>query len=122
MTKQYLYNNLVNLDKRIRELEKIHEVVVDVRDYLSIDQAKKRDYIVRNKYLGKITHKQIKDDFKKEIEKVCGDNFDSITNKLLNYEFYFENKNILELFSEILKKYEYKQIVLDTYGDKKNEK
>lgn len=122
MTKQYLYNNLVNLDARIRELEKIHEVVVDTRDYLSIDQAKKRDYIVRNKYLGKITHKQIKDDFKKEIEKVCGDNFDSITNKLLNYEFYFENKNILELFSEILKKYEYKQIVLDTYGDKKNEK
>lgn len=85
---------------------------------LTIDQAKKRDYIVRNKYLGKLTHKQIKDDFKKEIEEFCGDNFDSITTKLLNYEFIFENKNILELFSEILQKFEYKQLIMDTYGTK----
>ena len=105
------------------EIKLLHEEILGLAlsiegKCLKTDSARKRDYIVRNKYLGKITHKQIKDDFKKEIEKICGDNFDSITNKLLNYEFYFENKNILNLFSDTLQKYEYKQLIMDTYGTK----
>lgn len=115
---KFFYNNIVKLDDRIRKLEKMHEVIVDARDYLSIAQAKDRDYIVRTKYLGKITHKQIKDDFKIYIEGQCGDNFDSITNKILNYEFCFENKNILDLYSDALQKFEYKQLIMDTYGTK----
>ena len=112
MTKKEMENRIESLEIRLNTCSKF------IVDSLTITEAKKRDYIVRTKYLGKLTHKQLKDDFKKEIEELCGDKFDSITNKLLNYEFYFENKNILELFSETLKKYEYKQLVIDTYGAK----
>ena len=115
MTKKEMERKINNLNFAVAGLQ---NEVWEKRDVLTITQAKKRDYIVRTNNLGKITHKQIKDDFKKEIEELCGDKFDSITNKLLNYEFYFENKNILELFSETLKKYEYKQLVIDTYGAK----
>ena len=113
MTKKAMKRKIYDLEWKIKLIEKTMTSL-----YLTVDEAKKRDYIVRTKYLGKLTHKQIKDDFKKEIEKVCGDNFDSITNKILNYEFYFENKNILDLYSNALQKFEYKQIVLDTYGTK----
>ena len=109
------------------EIKLLHEEVLGLAlsvegKCLKIDTAKKRDYIVRTKYLGKLTHKQIKDDFKKEVEDKCGDNFDSITNKLLRYEFILSGINILDKFSEILQKYEYKQLIMDTYGEKKNEK
>lgn len=114
MTKKELETMVSDLSKDILRLKWENETI----RYLKFEDAKKRDYIVRTKYLGKITHKQIKDDFKKEIENVCEDNFDSITNKILNYEFYFENKNILNLFSETLQKYEYKQLIMDTYGTK----
>lgn len=112
------------MEKEINELYwKVEELTnIIYNKPLSIANAKQRDYIVRTNYIGRIKDKKIKDDFKKKIEDKCGDNFDSITNKLLNYEFYFENKNILDLFSETLQKFEYKQIVLDTYGDKKSEK
>lgn len=122
MTKQYkelkrAYKSLVDsveiLERTIKKL---------YANCLTIDDAKKRDYIVRTNYIGRIKDKKIKDDFKKKIEEICEDKFESITNKILNYEFYFENKNILNKFSEILQKFEYKQIVLDTYGEKKNEK
>lgn len=114
MTKKEMETMVRDLSKDILRLKWENE---NIR-YLKFEDAKKRDYITRTKYLGKITHKQIKDDFKKEIEEVCEDNFDSITNKILNYEFYFENKNILELFSETLQKFEYKQLIMDTYGTK----
>ena len=118
MKKKELEAMVRNLSKDILRLKWENETI----RYLKFEDAKKRDYIVRTKYLGKITHKQIKDDFKKEIEEVCGDNFDSITNKILNYEFSFENKDILILFSGTLQKYEYKQLIIDTYGEKKCEK
>jgi hypothetical protein len=114
MTKKELETMVRDLSKDILRLKWENETI----RYLKFEDAKKRDYIVRNKYLGKITHKQIREDFKNEIKEKCEDGFDSITNKLLNYEFYFENKNILELFSETLKKYEYKQLIMDTYGNK----
>ena len=114
MTKKELETMVRDLSKDIMRLKWENETT----RYLKFEDAKKRDYITRTKYLGKIKHKQIIDDFKKEIEDKCGDNFDSIATKLLNYEFHFENKNILELFSEILQKYEYKQLIMDTYGAK----
>ena len=105
------------------EIKLLHEEVLGLAlsiegKCLKTDTARKRDYIVRTNYIGRIKDKKIKDDFKNKIEDKCGDKFDSITNKILNYEFYFENKNILDLFSETLQKFEYKQIVLDTYGTK----
>lgn len=113
MTKKEMERKIYDLEWKIKLIEKTMTSL-----YLTVDQARKRDYIVRNNYTGKLTDKKIKKDFKEEIEKVCGDNFDSITNKILNYRFVFEEKNILDKFSEILEKYEYKQIVLDTYGTK----
>ena len=111
------------LETRIESLEiRLGACCTYITDTLTITEAKKRDYIVRTKYLGKITHKQIKEDFKAKIEEECGDKFDSIANKLLNYEFHFEGKNILNKFSDTLQKYEYRQIVIDTYGEKKVEK
>lgn len=116
MKKNTMERKIYDLEWKTKLIEKTMTSL-----YLTVDEAKKRDYIVRTKYLGKITDKKIKEDFKIYIEGQCGDNFDSITNKILNYEFYFENKNILNLFSEALEKYEYKQLIMDTYGDK-NEK
>lgn len=109
------------------EIKLLHEEILGLAlsiegKCLKTDSARKRDHIVRTNYIGRIKDKKIKEDFKAEIEKECGDKFESITNKILNYEFVLEHKNILNVFNEILKKYEYKQIVLDTYGDKKNEK
>lgn len=120
MTKKELEKQLNEVERRLRKLEKMHEVVAHTRDYLSIEQAKKRDYIVRTDYLGKITHKKLKEDFKKELETTICDIFSSISNKILNYEFYDEEQHIqiLEEFYRILKDYEKKQLVIDTYGNK----
>lgn len=115
MTKKELEMKINNLNFALAGLQ---NEVWGMKETLTIDQAKKRDYITRTKYLGKITDKKIKEDFQIYIEGQCGDDFKSITNKILNYEFYFENKNILDLYSDALQKFEYKQIVLDTYGTK----
>ena len=112
MTKKELEIKIKGLEEMIRIQD------YNVNTALTITQAKKRDYIVRTNYIGKIKDKKIKEDFKNEIKDRCGDNFDSISNKILNYEFFFENKNILYIFRDILQQYEYKQIVLDTYGGK----
>ena len=116
MTKKELENRIEALEIRLNACSKY---IVEI---LTITEAKKRDYIVRTNYIGRIKDKKIKEDFKTKIEKECGDKFDSITNNILNYRFHIEGKNILNKFSEILEKYDYKQIVLDTYGEKKNEK
>lgn len=115
MTKKEMEIKLNNLNFAVAGLQK---EVWEMRDVLTIEQAKKRDYIARTKYIGRITDKKIKEDFKAKIEEECGDKFESVTNNLLNYRFVIEGKNILSKFSEILEKYEYKQIVLDTYGTK----
>lgn len=121
MTKKEMEIKLLEL---VTELEwvRLQLGIYKSNEYLDISQAKKRDYIVRNSYIGKIKDKKIKDDFKSDIEKKCGDKFDNIASKILNYEFNLDGNNILNIFSDELKRYEYKQIVLDTYGDKKNEK
>lgn len=114
MTKKEIEKKLLILENMLREFgEKANRA-------LSLDSQRKRDYIVRTKYIGKLTHKQLKEDFKQEIAEKLKDTFDSVSNKVLNYEF-FDISNcvfILEGFYEILKKYELKQIVIDTYGTK----
>lgn len=99
---------------------KIEQIVMCLTQCLSIEEAKKRDYIVRTNYIGKLTHKQLKVDLKHEIAEKLKDTFESITNKILNYEFVDkENRiNLLDEFYKILKDYEMKQIVIDTYGTK----
>lgn len=105
------------MEMEIKAINKIVSFLMESsQDKLTVSQAKKRSYIVRYKYIGKITHKKIKEDFKKEIEAKLLDTFDSVTNNILNYEFYFEGINRLNEFYDILKKYEKKQIVMDTYG------
>lgn len=101
------------------EIKAIHEYLSS-RRLLTIDEAKKRDYIVRTNCIGKIKDTNIKRDFKEEIKKTIGDTFDSITTKILNYEFFDKEKciYILDAYWLILKEYEKKQIVLDVYGGK----
>lgn len=106
------------------EIKKLHEEVLGlamaVEGRLKTADAFKRDYIVRTKYIGKLTHKQLKEDFKQEIVEKLKDTFDSVTNNILNYRFYdVDNRiNLLNRFYETLKDYETKQIVIDTYGTK----
>ena len=117
MRKITLLENEIELIKS--ELHGIHEYL-STRKLLTIEDAKKRDYIVRTDYIGKITDAKIKKDFKAEIEKMLKDNHSSIKTKILNYEF-FDNEEciyILDAYWFILKEYEKKQIVLDTYGGK----
>ena len=118
MRKIKLLENEIELIKS--ELHGIHEYLAG-RKLLTIEDAKKRDYIVRTNYIGKIKDNNIKRDFKEEVKKTIGDTFDSITTKIINYNF-FDNENclyILDAYWFILKEYEKKQIVMDTYGDKK---
>lgn len=102
-----------------KELHGIHEYLTN-RKLLTIDEAKRRDYIVRTNYYGKLTDTNIKKDFKAKIEEDTKDKFDSIKTKILNYEFFDKEISmfILDNFYETLKEYEKKQIVLDTYGGK----
>ena len=83
------------------------------RNILTIDDAKKRDYLVRTNYIGKITDKALLKDYKKEIEQQLEDKFEVCCSNILNYQ-------LIELyrFREILNLYEMKQIILDTYKDR----
>jgi hypothetical protein len=108
------------------EIEVLRRELLGLQDYifekkfLSIEEAKRRDYIVRTNYYGKLTDTNIKKDFKAKIEQDTKDKFDSIKTKILNYEFFDRDipMFILDNFYETLKEYEKKQIVLDTYGGK----
>ena len=90
------------------------------KKFLSVEDAKRRDYIVRTNYYGKLTDANIKKDFKAKIEEDTKDKLDSIKTKILNYEFFDKEipMFILDYFYKTLKEYEKKQIVLDTYGGK----
>lgn len=128
MTKKQLEILLSELKGEVKELKSIvNDLENSSHLQLTIGDAKMRDYIVRNNYIGKIKDKNIIEDFKKEVEEKLKDNFDSIKNKILNYQFIIDDrenhvysKNILLEFFSILTDYEYKQIILDTY--KKGEK
>jgi hypothetical protein len=76
-------------------------------------KAQIRDYFVRTKYLGKLVHKDLIEDFKKEVI-----DFDNMKNDLLNYK----NIEKFEQYRETLNKYELMQIVIDTYPNKKEVK
>lgn len=96
-----LQNELDSLERDVRKLR---------ANMLTIDDAKKRDYIVRTNYIGKVKDDALIKDFKNEIETTLDDKFDNICQKLLNYQ-------LIDLYRyrEILNNYELKQIVLDTY-------
>ena len=108
---KYIDAAFATYDKAIRDLE---EEVRRLRNgYVSLDSAKKRDYIVRTNYIGKIKDKKLLADYKKEIEQQLEDKFEVCCNDILNYNFYD-----LPRFREILNLYEMKQIILDTYSKK----
>jgi hypothetical protein len=96
------------IDETYRQIKKLRS------NMLTIEDAKKRDYIVRNKYIGKLKDNNLIKDFKEEIHTVCENSFDCVCNDLLNYRL-----ANLQIYSETLNKYELKQIVLDTYAIKK---
>jgi hypothetical protein len=98
------------IKKKFRELE-LHIAHLEDLLYsrpLYKEDAKKRDYIVRTKYIGKLKDKNLIQDFKKEFT-----DFDKICNEILNYDF----TDLLSYY-ETLKLYEKKQIVIDVYGTK----
>ena len=128
MKKKQLEILVAELKGEVKELKNIVNGLENAyHSKLSLGDAKMRDYIVRNNYIGKIKDKNIIEDFKKEVEKRFEDNFESIESKILNYQFIIDDhekhiyrRNILFEFFSILTDYEYKQIILDTY--KKGEK
>lgn len=117
MTKKELLNKLEYLEF---ELKKLKLKSIEYDNPLTVENAKKRDYIVRTDYLGKLTHKELKEDFKKEIETTLCDLYKNVCNDILNYKFFNKAtfKNVLEDYYKILKDYEIKQLVIDTYGEK----
>ena len=96
-----LDNELSSLESEVRRFR---------MNYLTIDDARKRDYIVRTNYIGKLTYEALIEDFKQEIEQQLKDTFHSCCNQILNFQLI----NVCK-FREILDTYEKKQIVLDTY-------
>ena len=99
---------LASFENDLKELEKNLNKIPS--KYLTIDDAKNRDYIVRNNYIGKVKDELLIEDFKLEIERTLGDTFESVCLKLLNFQLLEVSK-----FRAILNNYEIKQIVLDTY-------
>lgn len=87
------------------------------RNYLTIDDAKARDYLVRTNYIGKIKDEKLLEDFKQEIEQQLDDNFDHCCTQILNYQLIN-----LHHFRSIVDLYEKKQIIIDTYRPKKSNK
>ena len=100
--------NRSDIDFLKAELEKIEK-----SKYVGSSTAQIRDYFVRTKYIGKLEDKRIIEDYKNEV----GD-FEAMKNDLLNYN----NLSKFESYRETLRKYEYKQIILNTYPTKKETK
>lgn len=123
MNKKQLLIELSNLKNKVSELE--DEVsrasFCLARKNLTIEQAQKRDYIVRTNYIGKIKDPKLKKDFESFIEERMKDNLKNVQNRILNYDFWddYNEIHILNEYHYILKEYEAKQIVLDIYGNKK---
>ena len=93
------------LEKKIKDLnETIFILLKQINCTLSIEEARKRDYIVRTKGLGKMKDKKLIADFQKEFPDY---------NNIQNYEF-----SNLDKYYDTLKLYEQKQIVIDVYGTK----
>lgn len=120
MTKKELEIKLSNLVSEVNELKgKLEEN--DKVKVLTIEHARQRDYLVRKDFYGRITDPRIKLDFKKEVETKFKMDFKNIMHNFTNFNFYDENKKcIIDEFSDLLQKYEYKQIILDTYPIKKD--
>lgn len=130
MKKEVLKERIEDL---ISEIEAIRTTLQIVKnDYVSLDDARKRDYIVRTNYYGNIKDKNVKKDFVEEMQNVFDEDIKTLQDNILNYCFYkneglgtLEEKlsgfevNILATYYRKLKEYEFKQIVLDTYGEKK---
>lgn len=110
MKKKELEKIVYNQHKKINELDEKIERWYEFLEIkmLTMEEAYKRDYIVRTKYIGKLKDKKLIEDFKKEFE-----DYNNVCNSILNYEF-----EQLHNYYEKLKLYEKKQIVIDVYGTK----
>lgn len=120
MTKKELEIKLSNLANEVNCLNaKLEEY--NKNKFLTVDHARQRDYLVRKDFYGRITDARIKEDFRKDAEEKFGMTFKTIIHNFTNFNFYNENKKcIIDEFSDLLQKYEYKQIILDTYPIKKD--
>lgn len=103
---------IIELQNKIDRLQKSYDELLSVvygisDDYLTIEYAKKRDYIVRTKYIGKMKDKKLIEEFKNEFE-----DWNTLCDNILNY------KAPISSYYEKLKLYEQKQIVIDVYGAK----
>lgn len=113
-------------EARIKRIDEIEKSVKFLTEYcgkniselkekgelLSVQNAKIRDFFVRTNYTGRLTDKKIIQDFKDELDVP----FDEFKNYILNY-----NTEKLVAYHDIYKKYEAKQIILNTYIDKNKE-
>lgn len=112
-SKKLRVRKVKELESRIGVLETQVEISRNLlkRTPLSIDYAKVRDFFIRTNFIGKLTNKQLIEEFKTKI----GD-FEEFKTKIINYEL----TNLHECH-KIYKHYYHKQIVLDSYKDKNKE-
>lgn len=113
-------------EARIKKIDEIEKSVKFLNEYcgkaisdikskgeiLTVKNAKIRDFFVRTNYVGRLTDKKVIQDFKDELDIT----FEEFKNYVLNY-----NTEKLIGYYDIYKKYEQKQMVLDTYKDKSKE-
>ena len=112
-SKKLRVKKVKELESRIDTLEKQVEISKTIlkKTPLSIEYAKLRDFFIRTNFIGKLTNKQLIEEFKNEI----GD-FEEFKTKIIDYEL----TNLHECH-KIYKHYYYKQIILDFYKDKNKE-
>lgn len=113
ISKKLRVGKVKDLETKISSLELQVEICKKLlkRTPLSIEYAKTRDFFIRTNFIGKLTNKQLIEEFKTKI----GD-FEEFKTKVINYEL----TNLHECY-KIYKHYHHKQIVLDSYKEKSKE-
>lgn len=112
-SKKLRVKKVKELESRIGVLETQVEISKTIlkKTPLSIEYAKIRDFFIRTNFIGKLTNKQLIEEFKNKI----GD-FEDFKNKIINYEL----TNLHECY-KIYKHYHHKQFIVDSYKDKNKE-
>lgn len=113
-SKKLRVKKVKELEEKMKEMEEKHNFLINLssKPFLSIEDAKIRDFFIRTNYVGRLTNKELVNEFKNSL----GITFEDFKQEVFNY-----NVKHLKRYYKLYKNYEHKQIVLDSYKDKNKE-
>lgn len=111
-SKKMRVKKVKDLEYRVKRLEGAPDLARDSKPFLTIEDAKIRDFFIRTNFVGKLTNKDLINEFKNSL----GIEFDEFKNSIINYNL----KNLKE-YHKKYKHCEHKQLIVDSYKDKNKE-